>query len=445
MSFVENDVQQLNFYDSGYGLTEREKKFLSSSWACYFADYIFPSIDEKPYEVLYSEKASRPNTPVNVIIGALILKELNGLTDEGLFQSLLFDVRFQTALHTTSFREQPMSDRTLSRFRARCLAYQMETGIDLLHDTICSLGEKIAELTQADQTLLRMDSLMVESNIRKLSRLELIYTCAADAVRRADKNHILPEHLRHYLDPCDYHGAFYHRNAKEEEVLKDAQEAEKYLCDIDTEHEILTRVLTEQTIHEGKEIQLCPKEQLHSKIIQSPYDTEATFRTKGYGAHIGYVANILESRNEESSVILDYQYEENTYSDSQFLKDQIQRIGYQQEETTLVTDGGYAGKENAAIASEKNIRLITTNLTGRRNRAYIEYRETDEFRKYSRFRNGVETIPSILRRKYRIDHMPVRGKLSTGFYFGCKIGAINVMKFCRAMQSSAKHTQNPKD
>ena len=46
--------------------------------------------------------------------------------------SLLFDIRFQYALHTTSFKEQPVSDRTFSRFRRRCLTYETETGIDLI-------------------------------------------------------------------------------------------------------------------------------------------------------------------------------------------------------------------------------------------------------------------------------------------------------------------------
>ena len=51
-------------------------------------------------------------------------------------ESLLFDIRFQYALHTISFKEQPVSDRTFSRFRRRCLTYETETGIDLIHDTV---------------------------------------------------------------------------------------------------------------------------------------------------------------------------------------------------------------------------------------------------------------------------------------------------------------------
>jgi hypothetical protein len=33
-------------------------------------------IDEERFEVLYSTQASRPNTPVTIIIGLLILKEM---------------------------------------------------------------------------------------------------------------------------------------------------------------------------------------------------------------------------------------------------------------------------------------------------------------------------------------------------------------------------------
>ena len=76
MSFKENAYQQMSFTDSFSGLTAREQKALEKSWAKVFADEIFPAIDEKRFSVLYSDKASRPNTPVNVIVGALIIKEL---------------------------------------------------------------------------------------------------------------------------------------------------------------------------------------------------------------------------------------------------------------------------------------------------------------------------------------------------------------------------------
>ncbi len=115
MSFRKNDCQQLSLNDSFANLTDREQKALKHSWAEVFAEELFPAIDEDIFSVLYSNKGSRPNTPVNVIVGALIIKELFDYSDDEMVEGLMLDLRLQYALHTTSCDEQPLSDKTLSR------------------------------------------------------------------------------------------------------------------------------------------------------------------------------------------------------------------------------------------------------------------------------------------------------------------------------------------
>ena len=146
MSFVRNNISRLTLFDKGYYLTSREQEFLKKSYAYYFSEYIFPKIDETPFAAIYSDSYSRPNTPVNIQIGALMLKELTHSSDEEILYSLMLDYRMQYALHTTSFDEQPMSDRTLGRFRARCLEYERKTGIDIIGNTIKSLSKEIEKL-----------------------------------------------------------------------------------------------------------------------------------------------------------------------------------------------------------------------------------------------------------------------------------------------------------
>lgn len=180
MSFRTNDSQQLSFSDTLYGLTPREQKALQNSWAKVFAEYIFPNIDEQRFSVLYSDKASRPNTPVNVIVGALIIKELFGISDDMVVENLMLDPRYQYALHTTSFEEQPLSDKSLTRFRLRCYNYEQVHGVDLLSGMVKDLAQSSAKMMKIDGRIRRMDSLMVEANIRKLSRMELIYRCISE-------------------------------------------------------------------------------------------------------------------------------------------------------------------------------------------------------------------------------------------------------------------------
>lgn len=153
MSFVKNDNQQLTVLDSTFNLTEREKRMLEKSWAKTFADKVFPAIDENIFSVLYSEKASRPNTPVNVIVGTLILKEALNVTDDEIVEAMAFDIRYQYALHTTSFEEQPISDRTLSRFRARVLSYETAHDVDLIHECVVKMTKEISDFMERRRKL----------------------------------------------------------------------------------------------------------------------------------------------------------------------------------------------------------------------------------------------------------------------------------------------------
>ncbi|MSC84473.1 hypothetical protein EAI89_19325 [Eubacterium sp. am_0171] len=56
----------------------------------------------------------------------------------------------------------------------------------------------------------------------------------------------------------------------------------------------------------------------------------------------------------------------------------------------------------------------------------------------SRIRNGVETVPSVLRNKYAVDKMPMRGKLKTKLFFGFKVATLNFSKLMRFTQGKLK-------
>lgn len=376
MSFSANNSQQISIFDAASNLTARELKMLDKSWAKYFSENIFPLIDEEPFRVLYSNRPSRYNTPVNVTIGALIIKEIFGLTDEEIVETLPFDIRYQYALHTTSFDEQPLNDRTLGRFRARCNAYEESTGIDLIHECVSALSVELAKLMNLNSGLRRMDSLMIASNIKKMSRLELLYTCISNMCRSMnqcdDKN--FPESLKHYLDDSDHNKLLYHNRSENTDdkislVLQDAVLI-KTACDGNyddsSEYQLLIRVLGEQTTtgDDGKFILKDKTAGMNSTILQNPADPDATYRKKAGSENRGYIANVVEQGGAGGSIVVDYQVEQNIYSDSQFLKDYIKKQPDDSSNSILVTDGGYCGNENAKLAKGKNIQLVTTDLKG---------------------------------------------------------------------------------
>lgn len=527
MSFATNPNQQINFDDSYNNLTNREKKFLEKSWAKPFADEIFPAINEDMFSVLYSDKASRPNTPVNVIIGSLIIKEMLNMTDDEMVEALMFDIRFQCALHTTSFKEQPLSDRTLGRFRERCNAYETEHGRDLVKEAVLLLSDKIAKVMNLNPALKRMDSMMIASNIRKLSRLELLYTCVANMVKCLHKSgeDELIKGMEHYYEDNDRNKVIYHNRSEEtldkiQIVINDAVKLlplieDKYLQT--SEYQLLLRVFREQTEDNDKGIRkLREGKDLNSQILQNPSDPDATYRKKAGKETRGYSANLVETFDEDNSLITDYQYDTSIRSDSSYCKEVIKEMGVQEEQVTIIADGAYSGEDNKNLSTENNINLITTDFQGKkpneifadfvfsedgkrllictngqepitsiyneqtgqcRSKMNLEkclncpYQEacnpklqrksaiivmssktverakqlqdmnTEEFREYAKSRNGVEALPSTLRRKYDVDKMPVRGRLRTKLYFGFKIAALNFRKLCKYYDSLVKCPQ----
>ena len=339
MSFRRNSCQQMSIFDSTFGLSEREQKALDRSWAKVFAEDVFPQIDEERFSVLYSEKASRPNTPVNVIVGALIIKELFGISDDEIVDNLMLDPRYQMALHTSSFEEQPLSDKSLSRFRMRCYNYEQIHGVDLYHDCVTGLAESSARMMGIDKRIRRMDSLMVEANIRKLSRMELIYTCISKLVSFLHKTgrDDLIGHMAHYYDPNDFNKVIYHCSDIDTEerfavLLSDAdillEKCNGSFEDV-TEYQLFIRCMSEQTIVENGKRRLRTKADggMGSGILQNPSDPDATFREKAGKKHRGYAGNIEESVSKNGSIVTDYQFDTNNKSDSEFLKDHLDQIG----------------------------------------------------------------------------------------------------------------------
>ncbi len=68
---------------------------------------------------------------------------------------------------------------------------------------------------------------------------------------------------------------------------------------------------------------------------------------------------------------------------------------------------------------------------------------TDEFKDYSKLRNGVETISSILKNIYDVNKMRVHGKILCKFFFGSKIAALNFRKLFRYRKGLGHYAINP--
>ena len=371
MAYRTNFSAQISMDDSFERLTDRQKKVVLKSWAKGFADQVFPAIDSAAFKVLYKDNdASRPATPANYVVGALIIKEMFGLTDDETVEMIQCDVRAQYALHSTSLEEQPISDRTFSRFRERLYNYEQSTGTDLLKIEMEKVADQFCGYLNINKKLKRMDSLMIAMHAKTMSRLEIIYTTVAKCVQLLKKTgheELIPEDMKHYLDQNDLNEVIYY--AKDEDVeprlQKAIDEAVKIKAIMDSdewydspEYQLLLRVLNEQS-EDGK-----PKDknQIKPDSLQNPNDPDATYRKKAGKDHNGYVGNIVEAVGDNgASQIVNFDYDQNNHADQEYSRDYLENSS----DETVIADGAYGSVDLQNLAEENNINLVTTSLTGK--------------------------------------------------------------------------------
>ncbi len=79
-------------------LPEKLRNELEASWAGVFYREVFSRINEEVFSVLYSDEPSRPNVPINLLVGLEILKAGRGWSNEELYEHFHFDIQVRYAL-----------------------------------------------------------------------------------------------------------------------------------------------------------------------------------------------------------------------------------------------------------------------------------------------------------------------------------------------------------
>ena len=69
--------------------------------------------------------------------------------------------------------------------------------------------------------------------------------------------------------------------------------------------------------------------------------------------------------------------------------------------------------------------------------------KNDKYKLYGKIRNGVETVPSILRNVYHADRVRARGTIRISFFTGCKLAALNFRKLFTYREGLGRYAQNP--
>lgn len=368
--------RQTSFFGIQNVLPQRLQKKLKQSKEHFFYETIFCNIKEEDFSVLYSDKASRPNAPVNCLVSAFILKHSNNWSFEELFDNIEFNILTKTALGVDTLDDIPFDDATIFNFQNRLLSHEVETGKNLLEGVFDSLTEEQLKELNLKTNIQRSDSLMASSNIRNYSHLQLLIEVIQRLYRvlsPSDKE-IFQQRFENYTNKSS--GQYlYGLKASDipHEIDKIAELYQFCMNEIIPkyqEHEIskiFERVYNEHfTEVEGK-IEVKPKNELNSSCLQSPDDLDATFREKRGVSYKGQSINITETAHPDNPINLltDIAVNPNNIDDSKVLNKRIDRIIEKTGDLDeLHTDGAYGCAENDIKFEELGITHVQTAVRG---------------------------------------------------------------------------------
>lgn len=340
---------------------------LERSWAEAFRIRVLPLIDEEAFRACYAEEQGRPNKSVRLLVGLLLLKEADDLTDAATLEALEFNLLWQHALGVTP-EEAHVAERTLNYFRSRLMqndrakaVFEQVTGALMTSDGLSAVRQ-------------RLDATHVLSNIAVLTRLGLFVETVTAFLRelRGVSEPLLatvsaPIRKR-YLDREGYFADAKREVAKRRlpVVAQDlfelvGQFAPDPVASLLASYGVMKRLLAEQceVTGEAEEAPVRVREpaELSGNSLQSPHDPDATYGHKGKGYALQVAETCVQGNPYQVITAIDVTgaHVSDSHAAVGMVEHLVQR-GLQPE--TLLADTAYGSGENIVVCAELGTTLL---------------------------------------------------------------------------------------
>jgi hypothetical protein len=377
-------------------LPQHTWKLLKESQEYAFYEEIFCRIPESVFAELYHDSpATRPNAPVNRVVGALILQHMRDWTFEELMDRITFDVKVRAALGLWTLEETAFCRATLFNFQNRAREHMGKTGRDIFQCVFDLLTREQLERFGLKGEIQRCDSTQIGSNIRVFTRIELLVEVVlrmwrvlgeAGQARHAERFdlYVKAKTSGHFL--CRL------RKSEFDAILQQLGGFYAWMVETlkaeygDTEiYRIVCRLFAEQFARVEETIAVRANEEIRSSSLQSPDDLDATHRKKDGESFQGFVLHATETADPENplQLVTDVAVAPNNRDDSRILHDRLPAMKEKTPDLVeLHTDATYGSEDNDEIEAELGIAHVQTAIRGQLSPApmHIERDESGGFR-----------------------------------------------------------------
>jgi len=352
-------------------------KRIKDSWAGLFREEILAELPVEELMRHFDPAQGRPSKEVYAVLGAVLLQQMQNLTDEETIDNFAFNLQWHYALNVTdeSDKGSYLCPKTL--WTMRTMVMQDEVA-PVIFDRVTDKLKKIFEVDTQQQ---RLDSMHIFSNMRHLGRVGLI----ARTLRKFLVN--LKRQNREQFEVLDEEVRERYISKRGESVfsLVKPSEAERTLRTLGQDlfdlierfrndekiqkmqsYGLLVRVFSEQFRLEasGGEPQIMINAKVPSDSLQNPSDPDATYdghKGKGYQVQVMESYTKREEGDEASLNLITYVESQPAHEhDGQTVNDALKKTRQENRAPTqILADCLYGGDNNHVSCQAEGVELIS--------------------------------------------------------------------------------------
>ena len=168
--FRTDSSQQDSFINPFDFLGPKRKELLEAGWAALFKNHLIDQIPVEEIKACFHKKMGRPTKEIRTMLGVLLLQQMFDLTDDETIRQLAFNTEWHYALNLRleDDASKYICERTLRTYRLLVVQHEID---QLLFRT---LPDTLLDKLNISTKKQRLDSTHIRSDMRRLSRLELV-------------------------------------------------------------------------------------------------------------------------------------------------------------------------------------------------------------------------------------------------------------------------------
>jgi hypothetical protein len=375
------DHKQQQLFDPWSHLSPKRRQMLDRSWPGLFQKHLLPEMPVSEFSPFFTSDFGRPTKDLYTVLGVLVLKETLDLTDYEAIDQLAFNIQWHYALNITEESDSAkyMCPKTLWNMR-------MIVAENGLEKTLFNIGtQKLADVFNVDTDKQRIDSVHIQSNMRKLGRITIFSNSIHKFIKNLKRQHpsafesIENNLVERYLSEKALSCFAMVKPSKSQKTLNQVssdlyrliqQFQDKQQVQSMHSFKLLQRVLDEQcTISrsdDGIEISVKEAKQIPSNSLQNPSDPDAGYsghKGQGYQVQVMETYTDTEDKNEKAktlNLVTHVEVESAHESDANALIPAIESTRKRDlAPKEVLADSLYGSDENVQIAKGQGVEVIS--------------------------------------------------------------------------------------